>query len=159
LSRWKQVFQNMQGLSLWLEPIEFVLSLSGSQTEHPATFFSSALFLSYNSCPVLISLSCHKVPSQSNARNLTPSYLSLFIDHHTPSLAYLSLLASLSDSSRHRISSTLTGPLTFRIMLRLVSSMNSTLTCVTPPRDPVRPRTLVTLTSLTGTLLASILSA
>ncbi len=77
---------------------------------------------------------------------------------------YLNLLASLSDSSRHRISSTFTactchpsvtismfsfcspfysqqgviipGPLTFRIMLRLVSSMNSTLTCVTPPREP-----------------------
>jgi len=28
------------------------------------------------------------------------------------------------------------GPLTFRMMLRLVSSMNSTLTCVTPPREP-----------------------
>ena len=81
------------------------------------------------------------------------------------------------------------GPLTFRMILRLVSSMNSTLTCVTPPREPagkkvgqqrppsmhslqsmatvgsaislpVRPRTLVTLTSLTGTLpAASILTS
>lgn len=69
--------------------------------------------------------------------------------------SYRNLLASRSDSSRHRMSSTFTvhtisenallrracpslpGPLTFRMMLRLVSSMNSTLTCVTPPRDPV----------------------
>ena len=28
--------------------------------------------------------------------------------------------------------------------------MNSTRTCVTPPLEPVRPRTLVTLASLTG---------
>lgn len=31
----------------------------------------------------------------------------------------------------------LPGPLTLRMMLRLVSSMNSTLTWVTPPREPV----------------------
>jgi len=78
---------------------------------------------------------------------------------HTCFPSYRSLLASLSDSSRHRMSSTFTGPLTFRMMLRLVSSMNSTLTCVTPPREPVRPRTRVTLTSLTGTFpVASILN-
>lgn len=35
------------------------------------------------------------------------------------------------------ISLVVPGPFTFRIMLLLVSSMNSTLTCVTPPRDPV----------------------
>ena len=29
------------------------------------------------------------------------------------------------------------GPFTFLIMLRLVSSINSTRTCVTPPREPV----------------------
>ena len=29
------------------------------------------------------------------------------------------------------------GPLTLRIMLRVVSSMNSTLTWVTPPREPI----------------------
>lgn len=29
------------------------------------------------------------------------------------------------------------GPLTFRMILRVVSSMNSTRTCVTPPRDPI----------------------
>ena len=70
---------------------------------------------------------------------------------------HLNLLASLSDSSKQRMSSTLTvrkwsdscpqhiqyslfsrlpGPFTFRIMLRLVSSINSTRTCVTPPREP-----------------------
>ena len=93
------------------------------------------------------------------------------------------------------------GPLTFRMMERVGSSMNSTRTCVTPPREPVptavsisafpsknsimtlasippcavrnhhlhppiaggtifvpvRPRTRVTLTSLTGTLADSIL--
>jgi hypothetical protein len=69
------------------------------------------------------------------------------------------------------------GPLTLRIMLRVVSSMNSTRTWVTPPREPiqshipsasdsfypvlllpsakanipVRPKTRVTLTNLTGT--------
>nr|AFK46080.1 unknown [Medicago truncatula] len=46
------------------------------------------------------------------------------------------------------MSSSRTGPLTFRMMDRDWSSMNSTRTCVTPPREPVRPRTLVTLTSL-----------
>jgi len=48
------------------------------------------------------------------------------------------------------------GPLTLRIMLLVVSSMNSTLTWVTPPREPVRPKTRVTFTSLTGTLEESI---
>jgi hypothetical protein len=116
----------------------------------------------------------------------------------TSPLLYRSLLASLSDSSKHRISSTLTispynqyttsllppwlswnflpGPFTFRMMLRDVSSINSTRTWVTPPREPVShhvnfpilftsgelsvpvlPRTLVTFTSLTGTFPASIL--
>jgi len=37
-----------------------------------------------------------------------------------------------------------------RIMDRSESSMDSTRTCVTPPREPVLPRTLTTLTSLTG---------
>lgn len=50
------------------------------------------------------------------------------------------------------MSSSLTGPLTFRMMDREVSSRNSTRTWVTPPRDPVRPRTLMTRASLTGTL-------
>jgi hypothetical protein len=40
--------------------------------------------------------------------------------------------------------------LTFRMIERDWSSMNSTRTCVTPPLEPVRPRTLVTLASLTG---------
>lgn len=43
-----------------------------------------------------------------------------------------------------------TGPLTFRIILRLVLSRNSTRTCVTPPREPVRPIILVTFTFLTS---------
>lgn len=85
------------------------------------------------------------------------------------------------------------GPLTFRMIDRVGSSMNSTRTCVTPPREPiprqplysppspfnllqfvttpratpsgegqyfvpVRPRTRVTLTSLTGTFAVSILA-
>ncbi|KAI8835585.1 hypothetical protein BJ741DRAFT_607300, partial [Chytriomyces cf. hyalinus JEL632] len=41
-----------------------------------------------------------------------------------------------------------TGPLTLRTIEREWSSMNSTRTWVTPPRDPVRPRTLVTRASL-----------
>ena len=45
-----------------------------------------------------------------------------------------------------------TGPLTFLTIERVESSMNSTRTWVTPPREPVRPRTLTTLASLTGTL-------
>jgi len=49
--------------------------------------------------------------------------------------------ASRSDSRRARMSLTRTGPLTFRMIDREVSSMNSTRTWVTPPRDPVRPRT------------------
>jgi hypothetical protein len=86
---------------------------------------------------------------------------------------YLNLLASRSDSSKQRMSSSRTaedkmsallpvwyilndevcaatanlqqrdfvpGPLTLRMMLRVVSSMNSTLTCVTPPREPVKVR-------------------
>lgn len=46
-----------------------------------------------------------------------------------------------------------TGPLTLRTMEREASSMNSTRTWVTPPREPVRPRTLTTLASLTWVLV------
>lgn len=53
------------------------------------------------------------------------------------------ILASRSDSKRQRMSSSLTGPLTFRTIDRVVSSMNSTRTWVTPPRDPVRPTQMV----------------
>lgn len=49
--------------------------------------------------------------------------------------------ASRSDSNSAKMSLTRTGPLTFRMMDRDVSSMNSTRTWVTPPREPVRPRT------------------
>jgi len=45
-----------------------------------------------------------------------------------------------------------TGPLTLRMMERVESFMNSTRTWVTPPRDPVRPRTLTTLARLTCVL-------
>jgi hypothetical protein len=41
---------------------------------------------------------------------------------------YLNLLASLSDSNNVKTSLSLTGPLTFRIICRFVSSRNSTLT-------------------------------
>ena len=49
--------------------------------------------------------------------------------------------ASRSLSSRARISFSFTGPLTFRISCRCESSKNSTRTWVTPPREPVLPRT------------------
>lgn len=49
--------------------------------------------------------------------------------------------ASRSLSRRARISFCRTGPFTLRMMLRLVSSKNSTRTWVTPPREPVLPRT------------------
>lgn len=42
------------------------------------------------------------------------------------------------------MSSSLQGPLTLRMMLRVLSSIISTRTWVTPPREPVRPRTLTT---------------
>ena len=58
---------------------------------------------------------------------------------------YLSFLASLSDSIKTKISPSLTGPLTFLIKVRDLSSINSTFTCVTPPRDPVLPIILETL--------------
>ena len=41
------------------------------------------------------------------------------------------------------------------MMERVESSMNSTRTWVTPPREPVRPRTLTTLASLTWVLVDS----
>jgi len=53
------------------------------------------------------------------------------------------------------MSFSLTGPLTFRMMERVLSSMNSTLTWVIPPLLPVRPNTRVTFASLTGTLAVS----
>lgn len=52
------------------------------------------------------------------------------------------------------MSSSRTGPLTFLTMDRDSSSMNSTRTWVTPPLEPVRPRTLMTLASLIGVLLS-----
>lgn len=83
-------------------------------------------------------------------------------------------------ASYWKFESIVPGPLTLRIMLRVVSSMNSTRTWVTPPREPkdhqnlsfcmplrillladvlnvpVRPKTRVTFTSLTGTFEDSI---
>lgn len=91
------------------------------------------------------------------------------------------------DARRMRSWVRVPGPLTFRMMLRVWSSMNSTRTWVTPPREPsansqifyisriscvdiavsssaagcvpVRPRTRVTFTSLTGCLADSILTS
>lgn len=142
-----------------------------------------------------------------------PCQLYIFTTPTSP--FYLSLRASRSDSRRQRMSSSRTvflhvsqepcinvkvggsvescrmrcsnvpGPLTLRMMLRVVSSINSTRTCVTPPREPVfistslprrmateridagsveccdvpvRPRTRVTFTSLTGTFDESIIA-
>lgn len=61
---------------------------------------------------------------------------------------YRRRLASRSDSRRVNTSPSRTGPFTLRIMLRWVSSRNSTRTWVTCPRDPVRPRILVTFACL-----------
>lgn len=61
-------------------------------------------------------------------------------------------------ASPHQLGSQLTaartesrqvGRIAHRTMERVASSMNSTRTWVTPPREPVRPRTLTTLASLT----------
>ena len=60
------------------------------------------------------------------------------------------LRASLSDSNRVSMSPSRTGPLTFRMIERLVSSINSTRTCMHCPCEPVLPSTLVTLASLMG---------
>ena len=89
--------------------------------------------------------------------------------HHGPSGGYSgpsrkvsqrNLRASLSDSNRVSTSPSRTGPLTFRMMERLVSSINSTRTCVHCPCEPVLPSTLVTLASLMGcTRLVSMMAA
>ena len=50
--------------------------------------------------------------------------------------AHLSLLASLSDSRRARMSPFLTGPLTFLTRVLLTVPMKLTLTCVIPPLEP-----------------------
>lgn len=42
------------------------------------------------------------------------------------------------------------GPLTFRMMLRVVSSMNSTRTWVTPPREPVSGQNVCSIGALSG---------
>ena len=52
------------------------------------------------------------------------------------------------------MSFSLTGPLTFLTIVLVVSSKNSTRTWVTPPREPVRPRTLITLARVTGVLVS-----
>lgn len=48
------------------------------------------------------------------------------------------------------MSPSLTGPLTFLIMVRWESSWNSTLTWVIPPLDPVFPITLITFARTDG---------
>ena len=78
----------------------------------------------------------------------------------TQSQVQRSLRASHSDSKRVSTSPSRTGPFTFRMMERLVSSMNSTRTCVHCPCEPVLPNTLVTLASLMGcTRLVSMMAA
>ena len=67
---------------------------------------------------------------------------------------YRNLLASRSDSIKHKMSFSFTGPFTFLTMLREVSSKNSTLTWVTPPREPVLPITLITLANVTGVFVS-----
>ena len=62
---------------------------------------------------------------------------------------YLSLLASLSDSRRVRMSPSRTGPLTFLMIWRFCSPKNSTRTWVHCPWDPVRPRILMTRAKVT----------
>ena len=52
--------------------------------------------------------------------------------------AHLSLLASLSDSSRQRMSLTLTGPLTFLTSCLASLFKKTTLTWVIPPLDPIK---------------------
>jgi hypothetical protein len=85
-------------------------------------------------------------PSRAEAPHSSPLY--------SPA-SYLRRRASRSDSKRHRMSSSRTGwmlaaillghtsagkelpgPLTLRMIERVVSSINSTRTCVTPPREP-----------------------
>lgn len=60
------------------------------------------------------------------------------------------LFASSGLTSKVRISPSRTGPLTLRIIERLVSSKKSTRTWVHCPCDPVRPRIFVTRASLIG---------
>ena len=79
----------------------------------------------------------------------------IFIKVLKQAVVYLKRLASRSHSNKHKISPSLTGPLTLRTIERPVpvpasASMNSTRTWVTLPVLPVRPRTLLTLASLTG---------
>jgi hypothetical protein len=57
------------------------------------------------------------------------------------------------------MSSSLTGPLTLRMMVRDWSSMNSTRHWVTPPREPVRPKILMTRASLTCCFVVSYIAA
>ena len=78
----------------------------------------------------------------------------------TQSQVQRSLRASHSDSNRVSTSPSRTGPFTFQMMEWLVSSMNSTRTCVHCPCKPVLPNTLVTLASLMGcTRLVSMMAA
>ena len=70
---------------------------------------------------------------------------------------YLNLLASLSDSSRVKISPSRTGPLTFRMICRFCSPKNSTFTWVHCPWDPVRPKILITRANVTDLSILVIL--
>ena len=54
-----------------------------------------------------------------------------------PFIAHLSLMASLSDSRRQRMSLTLTGPFTFLTSCLASLFKKTTLTWVIPPLDPI----------------------
>lgn len=94
----------------------------------------------------------------SHNRNSSISTIHYFMNALALSMnhkIHLKRLASLSHSNKHKISPSLTGPLTFLTMERPVeapasASMNSTRTWVTFPVFPVRPRTRLTLASFTG---------
>lgn len=88
-------------------------------------------------------------PASSNHKKIGDFYNAFIavnaVDAWRIRTIHLSLLASLSDSRRVRMSPSRTGPLTFLIIDRLESSRKSTLTWVHCPWEPVRPNSFVTL--------------
>jgi len=67
-----------------------------------------------------------------------------------PIVIHRNLLACRSDSNKVRISPSRAGLFTFLKIWRFCSSMNSTLTCVHCPCEPVLPSIFITLASTTG---------
>uniref|UniRef100_A0A452GSZ5 Uncharacterized protein n=1 Tax=Gopherus agassizii TaxID=38772 RepID=A0A452GSZ5_9SAUR len=97
-------------------------------------------------CTLLVSMALEKI------RNGSGIGLAIELQHADQR----NRLAARSDSSNVRTSPSRTGPVTFRMMDLLVSSMNSTRTWVHWPCEPVRSSTLGTRASLMGcTLLVS----